>query len=228
MKRTIASILLAVLTIAALALPAQAHTVPETGRTGSITVNMRYDGKPLSGGELTLYPVGEVAEDDGNYSFAKTGRFTRWDGEFGDLENSAEIAESLAEFVKDNGIIGTHEPVKDGRAKFDNDGEGLPQGLYLIIQTAPADGYYAVAPFLVSLPYHDGAEYQYDVRAEVKTELEKTTETTPPTKPPEKPGKPGKLPQTGQLWWPVPVLVCAGLACIAVGLIRRRRGQDEV
>lgn len=30
------------------------------------------------------------------------------------------------------------------------------------------------------------------------------------------------LPQTGQLWWPVPLLVAAGLALLSVGLARRR------
>lgn len=41
----------------------------------------------------------------------------------------------------------------------------------------------------------------------------------PPEEPtPEEP----TLPQTGQLWWPVPVLACAGLTCIALGVIRRR------
>lgn len=44
-------------------------------------------------------------------------------------------------------------------------------------------------------------------------------------KKPSQSGKPGKLPQTGQLWWPVPVLLCAGLLCLVVGLIRRR-GDD--
>lgn len=33
------------------------------------------------------------------------------------------------------------------------------------------------------------------------------------------------LPQTGQLWWPVPILLLAGLALVVVGLIRRR--SDE-
>lgn len=31
-----------------------------------------------------------------------------------------------------------------------------------------------------------------------------------------------KLPQTGQLWWPVPMLVCAGLLCLVIGLVRSR------
>lgn len=33
-----------------------------------------------------------------------------------------------------------------------------------------------------------------------------------------------KLPQTGQMWWPVPVLLSAGLLCLAVGVVRRRLG----
>lgn len=40
------------------------------------------------------------------------------------------------------------------------------------------------------------------------------------------PGKP-TLPQTGQLWWPVPLLVCAGLVLVVTGLIRRRSEKDE-
>lgn len=30
------------------------------------------------------------------------------------------------------------------------------------------------------------------------------------------------IPQTGQLWWPVPVFVCLGLMCFAVAVIRRK------
>lgn len=39
--------------------------------------------------------------------------------------------------------------------------------------------------------------------------------------------KPGTLPQTGQLWWPVPLLLCAGLFCVSVGLLRRRGDHRE-
>lgn len=34
-----------------------------------------------------------------------------------------------------------------------------------------------------------------------------------------------KVPQTGQLWWPVPMLVCLGVLLIVVGLIRRKNGE---
>lgn len=35
------------------------------------------------------------------------------------------------------------------------------------------------------------------------------------------------IPQTGQTWWPVPILLCGGLVCLVVGMIRRRRSYDE-
>ena len=43
---------------------------------------------------------------------------------------------------------------------------------------------------------------------------------------PTQPGKP-TLPQTGQLWWPVPVLIAAGLFFVVIGLVRRRGTIDE-
>lgn len=36
-----------------------------------------------------------------------------------------------------------------------------------------------------------------------------------------------KLPQTGQLWWPVPILVCLGLVCMLIGAMRRRSAYEE-
>lgn len=35
------------------------------------------------------------------------------------------------------------------------------------------------------------------------------------------------LPQTGQLWWPVPVLVCVGLLFVVIGFARRRGSGNE-
>lgn len=36
-----------------------------------------------------------------------------------------------------------------------------------------------------------------------------------------------KLPQTGQLWWPVLVLLAVGLVCLVIGLVRRRLSSDR-
>lgn len=51
------------------------------------------------------------------------------------------------------------------------------------------------------------------------TYKEKTTGTTTTTK--------STLPQTGQMWWPVPLLITLGLLFVIVGLIRRRGTRDE-
>lgn len=47
------------------------------------------------------------------------------------------------------------------------------------------------------------------------------------TKPHTPPPPPPDLPHTGQLWWPVPMLVAVGFAMIIIGIIRRRGGSNE-
>ena len=109
---------------------------------------------------------------------------------------------------------------KEGKAKFEN----LSLGLYLITQEKAAPGYNKTSPFLVSVPYNDDGEYKHNISINSKTEPEK--------KPPEKPHKPGKpsdkLPQTGQLNWPVPVLAAGGLLLMVVGyLLQREKKHHE-
>lgn len=41
------------------------------------------------------------------------------------------------------------------------------------------------------------------------------------------PEKDPTLPSTGQLWWPVPILLCAGLLFVVIGLLRRRGAGYE-
>lgn len=48
-----------------------------------------------------------------------------------------------------------------------------------------------------------------------------------PTSPSSPSGPAQKLPQTGQLWWPVPLLLCAGLLFVVIGLVRRRGMENE-
>ena len=220
--------LLALLLLLELPLSAAAHPVPDAQKDGqcSITVTMTYRGKALPGGTLALYKVGDVAEEDGNYSFVPVEAIRGDFAQFGDIQ-SPELAGKLAKLEKQLTPV-TADPVtvgKDGTATFSN----LTFGLYLVVQkTAPA-GYGKTEPFLVSLPYLYEGEYQYDVTSQPKTDLEReepTKPTSPPTKPTPSSGG-GKLPQTGQLWWPVPVLTCGGLGCIVVGRFRRRRDGDE-
>ena len=228
MRKHVISGLLALLFLLALPLPAAAHPVPDENRNGhcSITVTMTYRGKALPGGTLVLYKVGDVAEEDGNYSFVPVAAIRGDLAQFGDIK-SPELAGKLAKLEKKLTPV-TANPVtvdKDGNATFSD----LTFGLYLVVQKTAASGYGKIAPFLVSVPYLYADEYQYDVTSQPKTDLEREVPTKPtsPTTKPTTSGGGKKLPQTGQLWWPVPVLACAGLGCIAVGLFRRWEARDE-
>ena len=98
----------------------------------------------------------------------------------------------------------------------------LKVGLYLVMQAkqGTGDSKFEIAPFLVSIPYHnpDGT-WNYDVSAQSKP----ITITWYPPESPDKPVKPRKLPQTGQLWWPVMALGAAGMAFIIAGAAMKRR-----
>lgn len=221
MRKRILSILTAMLLLVCLPVSALAHPIPEEGRTGSICVTVRYNDQPISGGKLTLFQVGEITVDGGKYAFSPTGDFANWGTDFGDIQSS-DLASSLAAFIQTQKLVGLEKTIgENGSVTF----SGLEQGLYLLVQNTAASGYSKLSPFLVSLPYLDGDEYLYDVAASAKGELEREPEPTKTAQGSTSSGK--KLPQTGQLWWPVPILISGGLLCIAIGLVLRRRVENE-
>lgn len=216
MIRRILALLAAVFVLGAAAPTAAAHPVPDVTRKDcSIEVTVHYDGRPVSGGTLTATRVGEIGETDGNFFFRRIG-----DGV--PLENvqSASAAKELEAFVKACPYPLETQTVslRDGRGIFRN----LPTGLYLITQKTPAPGYSPMGAFLVSVPYLEDGSYRYHVTAAAKPELER--EPKPTTPPPAKPS--GKLPQTGQQNWPIPVLAAAGLALFTLGWRLQRKKEN--
>ena len=61
------------------------------------------------------------------------------------------------------------------------------------------------------------AETQSETRVEESTAESETETSTETTVENEK-----KLPQTGQLWWPVGILLSAGAILLAAGLVKKR------
>ncbi len=104
----------------------------------------------------------------------------------------------------------------------------LPAGYYYrVVETNIADGY--------SDSYHrEGSTvviintYTEEPEEPEEPPIEIPDDEPPLDKPesPEKPAQP-TLPQTGQLWWPVPLLIVAGMTLILIGLIRRRGAVNE-
>lgn len=206
--KPIFSLFLALCLLCMASVTAYAHETPDESEKGTITVEMKYEGKAVTGGILTAYRVGRVQEDNGNYSFVKTSAMETFSGSYDEI-SSVKLAEDVAAFVEADRLpaYATAEN-KDGKAVFTS----LELGLYLIVQTEASDGYEPLKPFLVSVPMNENGHYVYEVNAEGKFQLHQEPKPTTPPKPSEP-----TLPQTGQLNWPIPVLVTLGLGLFSIG-----------
>lgn len=75
--------------------------------------------------------------------------------------------------------------------------------------------------------YETPEGYTVTVHREGITFVMTNTCDTPPDNPPvSPPGEPG-LPQTGMLWWPVPLLACAGILLFLLGWARGRHEKQD-
>lgn len=220
MIKRIFSLITALIMVFALSVCAFAHEIPDYSRTSSITVKLTYNGKPVSGGSLAIYKVGNVAEDDGDYFFTYTEDFSECEIPLSEI-GSSELPEKLAEIAKRKHLEKITQMIdSEGKAVF----KDLEIGLYLVVQNWAAPGFSKISPFLVSVPAYENEVYVYDVDASPKTELEPVPYE--PEDPPEEPDEPDepddKLPDTGLTSWPVPVMAASGTLLIFAGIILRR------
>lgn len=129
-------------------------TVQAAGLTGSIRLTAP------AGGTVTLYRVAGIAGGE----ILPSEQFSLWNGGFGDLQ-SPEPARKLAQFTRDHGIPGTTKSMGREETVVFHD---LEPGLYLLTQDTPAPGYYAMEPFLVTIPMRIGNDILYHVDANPK------------------------------------------------------------
>ena len=212
-----AAVILMVLSLmAALPVAAYAREVPDLNHSGSISLTLTCSGTPVTGGTFQLWRVGNAKEDDGDFSFEKTEDFSDYTGTLDEI-GRAETAEKLANFVSQKDIEAAASAGNTAGGIFFGE---LQTGLYLIEQTEAADGYEKISPFLVSIPQEENGQYIYEVNATPKMEALVPTPATP--------GSPDqRLPQTGQLNWPVPVLACAGMLLFGMGWALNRTGKRK-
>lgn len=217
MLKWFASLLTAVALLWCLPMSVSAHDAVDVDRDCVVSITMHCGGKPVGGGTLSLYRVGQVHQENGNYSFLPAGSFADCGFDFTEIA-SASLAADLYQYAKDRNIATTAYPVgDDGYLAF-----RVEPGLYLMAQETAAPGYEKMKPFLVSVPVMRDGVYVYTVDASPKMELVTATPTPTPSVSP-----PPKLPQTGQLNWPVPILALGGLALLACGWALRYAGKRE-
>ncbi len=241
----IASLLLCIVLLLSLNVTASALAVAYEDKKGTITVEMKYDGKAVSGGTLAVYRIGDASEENGKYKFRKSDSMNDFDLDLDTNDISdATLAENVASFVQSNNFSAYADTENiDGKAVFNN----LDLGIYLVVQTKASDGYEPLMPFLVSIPMNYNGNYKFDVTAEGKTQNKQDTLPTSPADDPDNPSAPdtsgnptddgtgnthgntagGILPQTGQLNWPVPVLTALGLLIFTLGWLLAFFGKRE-
>lgn len=168
------------------------------------------------------FSIYRVADTDIWAEFTASGDFSDYTGEINGFKTADEwdtAAAMLKSYAAKNSIVALDKGKtdKDGRVCFSKD---MKPGLYLVVcgEVTYKNNIYTAKPFLVCLPNRsEGSdELLYDAFVVAKPGVRPVPSPTPPY-----------LPQTGQLWWPVPALVCGGLFLILIGVVKRRSHKDE-
>ena len=226
----------------------------DMSQKGSITFSIKDPGSGTGypGISLELIQVASLVPDgQGNNVFQYTQAFEKATVNLTEISEAdmgaREKAETLRNWANENNLHGTVAVTDaNGMVSYPN----LDLGVYLIRNYPISENKESVRPFLVTVPRLVNNQFVYAVDANGKpeapdiggsqTEKQKESETKKKkeTEPPKggkttpssgggsTPGNGGKLPQTGQLWWPVPVLAAVGIIFILIGIVRRRKNSE--
>jgi hypothetical protein len=216
--------------LTAIPVSAAENEVPDLDRTGSLTITYKYynektnETESVSGGNsVGLFKVAEVVADNGyrfkvDNRFASVGEIPATSEELDAVNN--DLAGKMEEIAKNYDFdVAPQETDANGQVSFD----GLEVGMYLVMQSARGEGEnrYFLSPFLITIPYRNAdGSLAYDISADAKP-IGVYKELVPPPPAPT----PKKIPQTGQLWWPVAMLGAAGVLFVVMGMVRRSRSK---
>ena len=218
-----------VLSVTGMSASAAESETLDLDRKGSLSITFTYDGKPISdGNKVGIFKVADAVFDDSyGYKFVWKGEFAAAGEMPKDLDAvNGKLAEKLVNIAKDKKVTlyrNSQELDSNGKVTFGD----LPVGLYLVVHTNKVETTladkstvtYTINPFLVSIPQNNEGKLNYDVVTKPKVSPEK--KTTPPPKKPTPPPK--RVPQTGQLWWPVMALGVTGALFLTFGLVRKMK-----
>lgn len=195
-------------------------SVLDINQVGSVTIEPTYAGQIVEGGNLKVYQVATVIYKDGPKAYQIQPVFSAANL----LLDDANLDQLNAEYASRLQSLAASAPVFKDIETIPATGvviEELPQGLYLFLQTQAAPGYELMKPFLLTLP-KDG---KLNVEATEKMSPLNAQPRKPTTVIPNKTKQRDKeLPFTGQIWWPIPILVVVGIGLI---LLSFRGGKSH-
>ncbi len=184
----------------------------------------------VSGVEVSMYKIAEFT-DYKKHEFTVTEEFeqivSRLDFSTTEKGCSMENAEIILNFIKDNDIS-AQAVVKSDENGITEFGK-VEKGIYLI-DSEDSDKY-LISAFLVEAPLYEDGKYYNEVQASPKILSITDDNSLPDSSVSDTPPDYGeKIPQTGQLKWPVPVLAILGITLIVIGYADRcfrSRKHDE-
>lgn len=226
MKRKAFQILSVILCFLALILPVFAQGTAadlDLDRTGSITLTVKdKDGVAATGGSIACIQVARVRRENGNLIYALTNGFEKTSLSLDAFVDGTESASDLAKKAEKALPARAAKKIRQisgGKVTFSD----LELGLYLIRQQRDFKSHSSIQSFLVTLPMNGSSGWVYEVSATPKVGT--VSRTAPPKTPTG--GKGYRLPQTGQLNWPVPVLAVSGLVVFSLGWWLSRQKHEE-
>lgn len=217
---------------------------------GILSIEASCGGNTVSGFKWKVFRIGE-RNISGDLVLSET--YASSGVTFEDLSDEAvkQSAETINKFIFENAVQADAELFSDENGKASYTGEA---GIYFLsaVSADIGDYHYTSSPAIVEVRAGETAEVN------PKMESEKLSDDSPTpgddsqphgsddsSKPEddsnsgrqtgaddesgEDSGTPSKLPQTGQLWWPVPVLAAGGLVLVAFGVrvVTKKDGNDE-
>lgn len=204
---------------------------------GSITVTLGSADDSMAGGGLSLYKVANISANGSRWRFEWLPAYQGVDDGLSDATGelseaySSQLASALNSLVGSQTAVSTATVDADGIARFSN----VDVGLYLVKQTAASQDGNPFESFVVSVPVVDEGtgELVYDVDVTQKAGNDENrgesepADSSPKPKSTTTPVVPsGKLPQVGQLWWPVGLFTTAGVVLLCIGVIHVRQERS--
>ncbi len=170
MKKILMNFIIFVITI----LPISVFAIENEG---SISVSLKYDEKPVSGVEFTLYKIASYDND----KLSNTDDFKNYELTFEDItdENTNTIIEELLKYINENEIkcYDNMKTNSNGMLTFRN----LEKGIYLVVgnnmNSEDGKSVYISQPSLVTIPTKVEDEESYGVIIEPKCDYRDYIET---------------------------------------------------